>query len=53
MGILPLQFEEGENGDKLELTGQEKFTIRLDNEELRPRQRVKVEVCLTQFVGSC
>lgn len=43
MGILPLQFLDGESPDKLKLTGREKYTIHLD-EDLRPQQQVNVEV---------
>jgi aconitate hydratase len=43
MGVLPLQFLDGESPDKLKLTGREKYTIHLD-EDLRPQQHVNVEV---------
>lgn len=43
MGILPLRFLDGQNGSKLKLTGREKYTIRLDDENLSPRQQVQVE----------
>lgn len=45
MGIIPLQFVDGENADKLKLSGKEKFTIRL-HDELTPKQIVNVEVSL-------
>ncbi|MEC4748819.1 aconitate hydratase AcnA [Methylomicrobium sp. Wu6] len=41
MGILPLQFEEGQSADSLGLKGTETFAIDLDD-ELRPKQPVKV-----------
>ena len=44
MGILPLRFLDGQNGSKLKLTGREKYTIRLDDENLSPQQQVQVEV---------
>lgn len=43
MGVLPLQFMEGENADVLGLTGEEKYTIHgLDN-NLKPQQVLKVD----------
>jgi aconitate hydratase len=41
MGVLPLQFKEGESGDKLGLDGSEVFDIHL-TDDLKPRQLVKV-----------
>jgi aconitate hydratase len=41
MGIVPLQFESGQNADTLGLTGTEKFTIELPG-ELKPQQRTTV-----------
>ncbi len=41
MGILPLQFKEGESARSLGLDGTETFTIHL-TDDLRPRQSVKV-----------
>ncbi|MEI2620450.1 MAG: hypothetical protein V9G09_06880 [Candidatus Nanopelagicales bacterium] len=43
MGVLPLVFEDGQNAEKLGLTGREKFTI-LTPTELLPRQSIPVEV---------
>jgi aconitate hydratase len=43
MGVLPLQFKEGENAASLGLTGIESYTIRIDD-HLRPGQEVKIEV---------
>jgi aconitate hydratase len=43
MGVLPLQFRDGENAEKLGLTGEEKYTI--DGiAGLTPRQDVEVKV---------
>ncbi|MGB3795077.1 MAG: aconitate hydratase AcnA [Alteraurantiacibacter sp.] len=43
MGVLPLQFKEGEGRKELNLTGEDSFTIKgLDN--LSPSQQVEVEV---------
>ena len=43
MGVLPLVFEDGQNAEKLGLSGREKFTI-LTPSELLPRQSIPVEV---------
>ena len=42
MGVLPLQFAEGESSDALGLDGSETFTIHVD-ESLTPRSMVKVD----------
>jgi aconitate hydratase len=43
MGVLPLQFQEGENAESLGLTGNETFSI--DNVAgIEPRQDVEVKV---------
>src|SRR5690606_32278111 len=44
MGIVPLQFLNGENADSLGLTGKEQFTIELP-EDLKPGNHVNVKVC--------
>ncbi|TDF95227.1 aconitate hydratase AcnA [Paenibacillus piri] len=41
MGVLPLQFKEGEQADTLGLTGKESYSIDI-HEHIRPRQTVKV-----------
>jgi aconitate hydratase len=43
MGVLPLQFREGENGTSLGLTGAEKYTI-TGIADIKPRQDVEVKV---------
>ena len=43
MGVLPLQFQEGESAETLGLTGQEKYTI-TGLASLKPRQDVTVAV---------
>jgi aconitate hydratase len=43
MGVLPLQFGEGENATSLGLTGAEKYTI-TGMADLKPRQDVAVQV---------
>jgi len=42
MGVLPLQFKEGESAEKLGLDGSEVFNIHI-NDDLKPLQEVKVE----------
>ncbi|MYL42080.1 aconitate hydratase AcnA [Virgibacillus salexigens] len=41
MGVLPLQFENGESADKLGLTGKESFTVDID-ENVKPHDLVKI-----------
>ncbi len=43
MGVLPLQFQNGENRETLDLTGDESFTI-TGVADLKPRQLVDVQV---------
>lgn len=43
MGVLPLQFKDGQNAASLGLTGEETFTIHIDD-NLKPRQEVRVDV---------
>jgi aconitate hydratase len=43
MGVLPLQFAEGQDAETLGLNGTETFAVRVDD-ELQPRQTVEVEV---------
>ncbi len=43
MGVLPLQFLEGESRESLGLTGHETFTIEGLSNDLKPRQRVTVK----------
>ncbi len=49
MGVLPLQFQEGEGADELGLDGTETFDIPLDN-DLKPGQ--EIEVTATKTDGS-
>ncbi|MDA3130059.1 aconitate hydratase AcnA [Aliibacillus thermotolerans] len=42
MGVLPLQFKEGESADSLGLTGKETFNIKIDD-NVKPRDLVTVE----------
>jgi aconitate hydratase len=43
MGVLPLQFKEGENAQSLGLTGQEHYTIHVDD-NVKPGQDIRVDV---------
>ncbi len=57
MGVLPLQFREGESRESLELDGTEVFDIRL-NDKLEPRQAVEVTAVKSNgdqvhFVTTC
>ncbi len=42
MGVLPLQFKEGESADSLGLTGKETFNVKIDD-NVKPRDLVTVE----------
>ena len=42
MGVLPLQYKEGDSADSLGLDGSEHFTVKVDD-NLKPRQEVEVE----------
>jgi aconitate hydratase len=44
MGVLPLQFQPGQNAESLGLTGRERFGVAGLSGELRPRQEVTVQV---------
>jgi len=43
MGVLPLQFKDGDSVKALGLTGKEKYTIHIDD-NVQPGQTVKVEI---------
>ncbi|HHJ06073.1 MAG TPA: aconitate hydratase AcnA [Anaerolineae bacterium] len=43
MGVLPLQFKDGDNAESLGLTGQESYSIAIDD-NLQPRQDVDVTI---------
>ena len=45
MGILPLQFLEGQQAKTLGLTGKEKFTINIHG-DIKPGQLIEVQVFL-------
>mmetsp|Transcript_105717 Transcript_105717/g.147400 ORF Transcript_105717/g.147400 Transcript_105717/m.147400 type:complete len:80 (+) Transcript_105717:706-945(+) len=44
MGILPLQFKNGESADSLGLSGKEQFTIEVDPSNIKVGQDVTVKV---------
>lgn len=44
MGVIPLQFLEGENAEKLGITGKELFSIEIP-QDLKPGQNLTVKVC--------
>ena len=43
MGVLPLQFQDGESSESLGLTGEEAITIKIDD-DLKPRQKITVQI---------
>ncbi len=53
MGVLPLQFAEGESYDSLGISGRESFTIRGLNDSLQPRQIIEVEANTKKFGAIC
>lgn len=48
MGIIPLQFVEGQNADNIGLSGKERFTILLPS-DVKPGQQLEVKVKLIKF----
>lgn len=42
MGILPLQFKEGQNADSLGITGKERFTIKFSGDNIKVKQEIEV-----------
>ncbi|WP_067847865.1 aconitate hydratase AcnA [Alicyclobacillus mali (ex Roth et al. 2021)] len=44
MGVLPLEFIDGQNAETLGLTGREVYTIKGLSNDLKPRQTVTIEV---------
>lgn len=44
MGILPLQFKDGQSADSLKLTGKEQYTIEVDPATVKVGQEVTVKV---------
>jgi len=53
MGILPLQFEAGQNADSLGLTGKEVFSIEGLNDSLQPGQKIQVKADSKTFTTVC
>ena len=50
MGVIPLQFLEGENAEKLGITGKELFSIEIP-QDLKPGQNLTVKVSEGPGVG--
>ena len=44
MGVLPLEFTEGQSQQSLGLTGEEQYTVRGIAQDLVPHKRLEVEV---------
>jgi aconitate hydratase len=58
MGIVPLQFKEGESAETLGLTGEETFDFEGINNDIKPRQNITVTATSkdgkeTKFVTAC
>lgn len=54
MGILPMQFKDGESADSLGLTGHEKFSIDLAGGNLKVGQDIEVTTeCGKKFYVTC
>ena len=58
MGIIPLQFKEGQNAQTLHLTGEEVFDFAGISDDLKPRQDVEVTATakdgrVQQFIMTC
>lgn len=54
MGILPMQFKEGENADTFGLTGNEKFNIDINGGNLKVAQDINVTTdCGKSFTVTC
>jgi aconitate hydratase len=51
MGVLPLQFKEGQNAAALGLTGRELFTIQGLNDNIQPNAEVTVQAVATDEAG--
>lgn len=51
MGVIPLQYQEGENASVLELSGEESFSIEMPPiDQLHPRQLIKISTdCGKEF----
>ena len=42
MGILPLQFKDLQNADSFGITGKERFTIKVNSEDLKIKQNIEI-----------
>ena len=52
MGIIPLQYVDGQTADGIGLTGKESYTITIP-EDIKPGQIVTVQVCTCVRVCAC
>ena len=43
IGILPLQFKEGQNAEGLGITGKERFNIKLNRGDIRVKQEIIIQ----------
>lgn len=46
MGIIPLQFLPDQSAETLELSGREKYNISIPTDDIKPGQKIQVEVHL-------
>lgn len=46
MGIIPLQFLPGQSAETLNLSGREKYNISIPTDDIKPGQKIQVEVHL-------
>ena len=51
MGVIPLQYKEGQSADSLGLTGKEQYTIRLP-ENITTGQTIEIEVHVRSCCGA-
>lgn len=49
MGIIPLQFLPGQSAETLELSGREKYNISIPTDDIKPGQKIQVEVHLRSY----
>ena len=52
MGIIPLQYVDGQTADGIGLTGKESYTITIPK-DIKPGQIVTVQVCVSACVCAC
>lgn len=52
MGIIPLQFLPGQNAETLNLDGREQYNIDIPKQNLKPGQKIQVEVCILYIIAN-